>query len=148
MKKFRFRLQTLLDQRKSAEDLLQVELSEIRREESAEIARLADLHAKLARTCEELAEKRGPQSASLAELQYLDEYAGALRDDIKVQELTIEAVRQRVEAKREEVAEAMKARKVIEALREKQERDYLTSLARAEQAALDEMASLRYARGA
>ncbi len=77
----------------------------------------------------------------------MDEYAQALRDDIKVQCLTIEAVRERLEAKRVEVTDAMKARQVIEALRDKQERDYLTAIARAEQGALDEMASVRFARG-
>ena len=143
MKKFRFKLQTVLDQRKSREDLLQVELGAIRRDETMELARLADLHAKLSTTCSELVRNL----PTFQQCRQLDEYAQALRDDIKVQNLTIEAVRERLEAKRVEVIEAMKARKVIEALRDKQEHDYVSALARAEQGALDEMASLRYARG-
>lgn len=144
MKKFRFKLQTLLDQRKRREDVLQVELGEIRREEAKELARLAELESRRA----ELQAKRiklGRRTAA-AEL-LMDEYAQALRDDIKVQHLTVEAVRERLEAKRAELVEAMKARKVIEALRDKQERNYMLAIARAEQSMLDEMASLRHARG-
>lgn len=159
MRKFRFKLQTVLDQRKSREDLLQVELGEVRREETMELARLADLHVRLTGAMSQLeglkvgrlkgweGEPATFKTSNISTLQRLDEYAEALRDDIKVQNLTIEAVRERLEAKRVEVIEAMKARKVIEALRDKQEHDYTSALARAEQGALDEMASLRYARG-
>ena len=47
MKRFRFKLQTLLDQRNLREDLLQAELGAIRREEAAEMARLGELHRRL-----------------------------------------------------------------------------------------------------
>jgi flagellar protein FliJ len=144
MRKFRFKLQAVLDQRSRREDVLQVELGEVRREEATELARLADLHTKLSATCSELERLK---VGKLEDYRQLDEYAQVLRDDIKVQDLTIEAVRERLEAKRVEVVEAMKARKVIEALRDKQERDHISATARAEQGALDEMASLRYARG-
>jgi flagellar biosynthesis chaperone FliJ len=162
MRKFQFKLQALLDQRKRREDLLQVELGTIRREEAAELARLADLHAKLRRAMSQLehlkvgklqgyssdpATFKPPNLPTFQQCRELDEYAQVVRDDIKVQNLTIEAVHDRLEAKRVEVTEAMRARKVIEALRDKREHDYLTVLARAEQGALDEMASLRYARG-
>ena len=144
MRKFRFRLQTLLDHRKAKEELLQMELGEIRRQESVELARLADLHARLSGAWAAL-ESALTGNASPLDVSRLDEYAKALRDDIKVQYLTIEAVRERLEAKRVEATEAMRARKVIEALRDKQEQGHISTHMRAEQNALDEMASLRYA---
>jgi flagellar biosynthesis chaperone FliJ len=162
MRKFRFKLQTVLDQRKRREDVLQAELGEIGREETTELARLADLHVKLRGAmsrmeCLKVGRLEGygsdpvtfkpPNLPTFQQYRQLDEYAQALRDDIKVQDLTIEAVRERLEAKRVEVVEAMRARKVIEALRDKRQHDYVSALARAEQGALDEMASLRYARG-
>lgn len=143
MKKFKFRLQTLLDQRQATEDRLLAELGEIRREEAAELAFLEELHARLRDAWEALATMQRSDAEALGRS---DEYAKTLRDDIKVQELTIQAVRTRVEAKRVEVVEAMKQRKVIEALRDKQEQAYIAAHMRAEQSALDEMASLRYAR--
>ena len=143
MKRFRFKLQTLLDHRRSKEELLQAELGRIRHEEAVELARLEGLQARLRGAMSEL---ECLKVSNISALQRLDEYAKAVRDDIKVQYLTIEAVRERLEAKRVEVVEAMKARKVIEALHDKQERDYLAEHARAEQSSLDDMASLRHVR--
>ncbi|MCE5314763.1 MAG: flagellar export protein FliJ [Armatimonadota bacterium] len=146
MKRFKFRLQTLLDQRKSVEDILLAELAEVRREEAAEVERLDSLYDRLEAALENL-ETAMSKNDPIEEISRLDEYAKATRDDIKVQQLTLEAVRERVEAKRLEVVKAMQDRQVLEALRDKQEAEYLAAVAKAEQNELDEMASLRYARG-
>ena len=147
MKKFVFRLQTLLNQRQAKEDQLLVELGEVRREaaetERHKVIMLEHLNVITSQRYDAMTSER----CDVMTLERYDFYMQSLRDDIKVQELTLEAVRARVEAKRVEVTEAMKERKVIEALRDKQERVYLTAQMRAEQSGLDEMASLRYARG-
>ena len=146
MKRFRFRLQTLLDQRKAREEKLLWELSDLQREEMREIERLHALERILREACESIEEALCNGSWA-SELVRRDEFAKATRDDIRVQELTIEAVGRRVEAKRLEVVKAMQDRKVLEALKDKQEREYILSMARQEQNQLDEMASVRYARG-
>lgn len=146
MKKFRFKLQTLLDQRQTKVDNLLAQLAELRAEERKEIAQLVCLQKQLKCACESI-EKVLKDGADLGKLAQCDEYAKTARDDIKVQELTIEAVRARVESKRLEVVDAMKDLQVLEALRDKQERAYMLEYARAEQNEIDEMASLRYARG-
>ncbi|MCE5198759.1 MAG: flagellar export protein FliJ [Armatimonadota bacterium] len=146
MKRYKFRLQSLLDQRKSLEEQLLAELGELRREEAAEVMRLHVLCQRLEIACIEI-EDALKRNAQCAELAQRDEYAKTLRDDVRVQELTIEAVRERVEAKRQEVVKAMQDRKVLETLRDKQEQEYLQAIARAEQNELDEMSSVRYARG-
>ena len=146
MKRYRFKLQTVLEQRKSKEDHLLAELGEIRREEAREAARLVALRDELASARAAIVDGI-TSNVGAEELERRDEYAKAKRDDVRVQELTLEAIRQRVEAKRAEVVEAMKERKVLEALRDKQERAYLAECARVEQNELDAMASLRYARG-
>lgn len=146
MKRFKFRLQTLLDQRLAKEEQLLWELGEIRREEAQEIERLRGLERRLDETCRAM-EEALRESKPVAEVIQRDEFAKATRDDIRVQELTIEAVRARVEAKRVEVVRAMQDRQVLEALRDKQEREYMLAVAREEQNQLDEMASVRYARG-
>ena len=144
MKKFKFRLQTLLEQRQSIEDHLLTELGDLRQEEAREQQSLEDMQGKLAETWETLATMKRPDAQTL---ECFDHFAQTLRDDIKVQKLTIEGVQARVEAKRVELTEAMKQRKVIEALRDKQERAYIDAAQRAEQSTLDEMSSLRFARG-
>lgn len=146
MKKFRFKLQVLLEHRKAKEDRLLGELGEVRREEADEVAWLEDLAQRFEQGCAAL-ENALRASEPTATVAKIDDYARATKDDIKVQELTIEAVRARVEAKRLEVVQAMKERQVLEALRDRQERDYLLALARAEQNELDEMSAVRYARG-
>lgn len=146
MKRFRFRLQTLLDRRKSLEEQLLAQLGELRQEESIEIKKLNALCRQLDWAWEQ-SEKALKKNAPVEEINRLDEYAKTTQDDIKLQQLTLEAVRERVESKRQEVVKAMQDRQVLEALKEKQEQEYLMAIARAEQNELDEMASVRYARG-
>jgi flagellar FliJ protein len=121
-------------------------LGELRHEESIEIEHLNALFNRLDTAWRDVEDMLG-RNAPAEELCRLDEYAKAIRDDINVQKLTLEAVHERVEAKRKELVRAMQERQVLEALRDKQEREYLMDIARAEQNELDEMASVRYARG-
>ena len=145
MKRFRFKLQAVLEQRKSKEDHLLAELGEIRREEAREAARLIALRQELESARRAIVDGLAG-NAPADELERRDDYAKAKRDDVCVQELTLEAIGERVEAKRAEVVEAMKERKVLEALRDRQEGAYLAECARAEQNEMDAMASLQYAR--
>lgn len=146
MKRFKFRLQALLDRRKAREEELLWELGEIRREEARETERLRRLEERLA-GAQAAIEEGLRANAPIEEIARRDEFAKATRDDIRVQHLTIEAVQKRVEAKRREAVRAMQDRQVLEALRDKQEREYTLTAAREEQNQLDEMASVRYARG-
>lgn len=145
MKKFQFKLQTLLEQRKAKEDRLLGELAELRREEAGELVRLVRLKDELDAARQGMASAHA-RSAPVEELAQRDEHMKAKRDDVRLQELTLKAVQDRVEAKRRELVTAMKDRKVLEALRDRQEQEYLRECARAEQNTLDEIASVRYAR--
>lgn len=146
MRKFVFRLQTLLDHRKTVEDQKLAELAEVRQEEAREVARLAELNVEVDTACERL-KNALDKRAGMAEVTRWDEYVKTLRDDIAVQELTIKTVCERIEQKRQEVVTAMKDRQALESLRDKQQNEFELARARAEQNTLDEMASLRYARG-
>ncbi|MCE5324256.1 flagellar export protein FliJ [bacterium] len=146
MNRFKFRLQTLLDRRKSREEQLLVELGELRREEANEVERLDILCLRLNAAWRDV-EDALDNNAPAEELCRLDEFAKTTCDDIEIQKLTLEGVREKVEAKRQELVTAMQDRKILEVLRDKQEQEYLMVIARAEQNELDEMASVRYARG-
>ena len=145
MKRFKFRLQTVLDQRRTREERLQIELGALQREGSLEASKLAALVQSLGDAVQAV-ESALRESAAPDEIARSDDYAKCLRDDVKLQQLTLRAVRSRVEAKRGEVVEAMKERKVLEALRDKQKRDYIAAQTRAEQNQLDDVATVRYAR--
>jgi flagellar FliJ protein len=148
VKKFRFRLQTLLDQRKSTEEMLQAELGKLLYEELVELERLGELKVRLEQAWQHFETLSQDPHTTAEAFEVCDRWSKTLRDDIKVQMLTIEAVRKRIDEKRAEVAEAMKQRKVIETLRDHQEHEYVVAQARAEQNALDDIASLAYARRA
>jgi flagellar export protein FliJ len=145
MKRFRFKLQTLLDHRKSREEELLGELAVLRREEHEELVKLDKLSARFddarARYDEALRHNEQPDHLSRHET-----YSLALRDDIGVQHLTINAVRERINAKLDQVVEAMMNRQVLEKLRGNQEAAHIVSEQRIEQNSLDEMANVRYAR--
>ena len=145
MRKFRFKLQTVLELRQAEEDRLLTELGALRREEAAEIDRLRQLRTQLRAACDAM-EDAVAKNAPVVELARCDEYAKAKRDDVKVQELTLEGVRARAEAKRVELVEAMKDRQVLESLKNKQEREHILVQAGLEQKQLDDLASVRYAR--
>lgn len=138
-------MQVVLDQRKAREDRLLSELAELRREEAVEVSRLRQLRRELAEASVSM-ESAHIGNVEARELERRDEHLKAKRDDVRLQEMTLEAVRARLETKRIEVVDAMKDRKVMESLRDRQEHEYLVGAARAEQAVLDDMASLRCAR--
>jgi flagellar FliJ protein len=146
MRKFKFRLQTLLDRRRAQEEEILIELSAIQNELSSEIDKLEKLKDLSTEAFNQLAQGL-KQSVDAVETMRRDDYASATLDDIVVQKLTIKSVRKRLEAKLNEVVEAMKERKVLESVRDKQETQHWLIQRRAEQQSLDEIASVRYARG-
>lgn len=145
VKRFKFKLQAVLEHRRFQEDQLKVELAELMRNEARERTKLEELKRELEASRQILADKL--QSGSdILELALLDEYVKTLRDDVGVQCLTVEAIGRQVDGKRSEVLEAMKRRKLLQALRDKQERAHLYESARVEQSELDNQTSVRFAR--
>ncbi len=146
MKKFKFNLQVVLDQRKRKEEELLMQLGSLLEEERDEALKLDRLKRRLETAQEEL-ERALKSGASKENVERKDLYTKTVQDDVKLQELTLSAVRVRVEEKRAEVVDAVKERKVIEAFRDRKENEYILACARLEQNMLDEIASVRYARG-
>ncbi|MFQ3548312.1 MAG: flagellar export protein FliJ [Armatimonadota bacterium] len=146
MKKFKFRLQTLLDQRKAKEEQIQIEFGELKKKEALEKEKLEKLMLRLEETLL-IIEKALNDGEDTAEIQRMFEFANATREDIRIQDLILERIKIDVAKKREELVEAMKDRKVLDTLKEKQEEEYLKECMRLEQNELDEVASVRYARG-
>lgn len=146
MKKFVFRLQVLLNHRKDIEQMLLGELAVLQREKQVELRRLDDLRHAREASWEALVHLAS-HGASPWDLANGDEHCKALGDDIGLQELNVAAAQRRVDEKLVEVIEASKERKVLEQLCDKQRREYELAAAKQEQNELDEMASVRFARG-
>jgi len=146
VKKFVFRLQVLLNHRRDIEQMLLGELAMLQREKQLEMQRLEDLRLAREASWDALVHLAA-HGASPWDLANGDEHCKALGDDIGLQELNVAAAEKRVQEKLVEVIEAAKERKVLEQLCDKQRREYELAAARQEQNELDEMASVRFARG-
>jgi flagellar FliJ protein len=144
MQKFKFRLQSVLDHRKAIEDKLLGELGELRVKEQEELKILDDM----VREREAIWTRMAGGEFSPTKLKDVDAYATALGDDIAVQELTLESVRNQIEAKIAEIVEASKERKLIEKLREKHLQEYEQEMLTLEQKVMDDAASVRFSRKA
>lgn len=147
MKRFRFRLQVLLNHRRGIEQMLLGELAILQSEKLLEEQKLSDLRLARERSWEALAHLAA-HGGNPWDLANGDEHCKALGDDIEVQKLSVAAAQRKIDEKLVEVIEAAKERKVLEQLSDKQRREHEQAAARQEQNELDEMASVRYARGA
>ena len=145
MKAFRFRLQAALDHRKSVEERLLMELSNLRRElESAEQDR-ERLRIELERRSADL-NKLLSTGAPAGEAATADNYIQDLRDRIALRSLDIASLDRKIEAKTLDVMTATQARKTIERLKETQSEKHRKMAEREEQKGLDDVAAIRYAR--
>jgi flagellar export protein FliJ len=137
MRRFRFRLETLLSVRRTTERVKTAELADKRREEAAESERLADLEARRAVA---LAEPDGPREVDTADLLLADRFrrrmAGAVRD----QRGRLERAGIRAEESRLELVRAAQKRSVVEKLKERRRVEHREAVDRETQKTLDEVA--------
>ena len=147
MKRFKFKLQTLLDQRQAKEEQLIRELGVIQAQERRERLELEKLENRCLEAFRNLQEKLLGERLDSTAINRLDEYARGSTEDVEAQQVVVDEVRRELLAKQEDVLEAMKERKVLETLKEKQLLEHNIAEMRAEQSTLDEISSLRYARG-
>ncbi len=144
---FTFRFETLLTTRRHAEDALQKELSDAKRALSAEQALLRESRDTRRRSLAELQRRQG-EGFRAPDLALFGSYLDRLAREIDARLKRVAAAERRVNQQRLLVVEAMKRRKVLEKLREKDEREFLETLAVNERKFVDEVATGRHARAA
>jgi len=138
-----FRFETLLKLRKNAENLEQREMAEIQNHLYARQNELQNLNASGTKNKEEL-QIRLQQSVSGRTLNLYDHYFQSMNLRSHLQEQIISETGEKVEAKRTELVEAMRKRRVLEILKD---RDILKMKRKAlkdEIALMDEIASARW----
>lgn len=145
MKRFRFRLQRLLHLRAAREENLQAELATCLRRCLAENQRLDVLMEQRRYFILDL---MGMQNAGAQgiEVQECALYIAALEQQIERQKALLAAARSALEAKRAELLEASRDRKVLDRLREVGQDRHRAEMDRKEQAAENEIAVQRFAR--
>jgi flagellar FliJ protein len=144
----RFRLQSVLNYRQDIEEALQLELSVLVAEEQSARDRLQALRDDAARAMEGIVGFQTQARADVAIIEqgfvYLDVMARAVAD----QDAVVADAAARADAKRQQLVEAMQARKAMEKLKERHDRAFAAWADRVEQTRIDDMVTVRYNRRA
>jgi flagellar FliJ protein len=141
---FKFRFETLLTTRRNAEDVHQKELAEARRELAAEQAALRDKRSTRRRCMQDLLRTQR-QSFRAPDIALYGPYLARLERDIKTQQKRVAGAERKVNQKRGALIEAVKKRKVLEKLKEKDRKDHLNAETLRDRKFMDDVASRHHA---
>lgn len=139
MSTFKFRLATLLRLRASARDQRRSDLAEAFHAEQVIREQRKSVAAKLAELLETCREAARPGALDLDRLLVARRYEAALRREDRDLAEKQEAIRCAIDRRREALVEADRSLRVLELLREKQQRAHFDKEARLETRRLDEV---------
>lgn len=145
MKKFKFRLQSILDTREKALEDRQIEFSLIQRNLQKQLMQLENLQNTLKHNCENFENliSQG-QSIDFSLINNYKNYIDKLKKDIKEQNEVIKAVEAQLEAKKQEVIEALQAKTMLDKLKEKDLGEFKKEIDRLETQEMDDISIARY----
>ena len=138
-----FRFETLLKLRKNAENLEQREMAKMQNYLYARQNELQDLNSSGTKNNEEL-ESRLQQSIPGRTLGLYDRYFQSMNLRSSLQERIISETGEKVEVKRSELVEAMRKRRVLEILKDRDILKKKRKVLKDEIALMDEIASTRW----
>lgn len=144
MKKFRFRLETLLDYRKNIEERERQALSRLNFRLHTEQAQRNEFLRQERDTRNELAQAQRGASEE-RDLQWYFPYLNRLKLEIDKSNKRIAQLDKEITAQKTAVIEATKKTKVLDALKAKKEKEFTTSIEKMEQKAVDEIVVTRFA---
>jgi len=143
MNRFRFRFESVLRYREIVEDGKKrdfgVALNHLRHEE-ASLRRIDDTIS----SHETRRETRGSGRISARDLQNMYDYSRRLDSDYEQQEKAIETAARELDARRNDLVEATKRKKIFERLQERDREIYDIEVRKEEQTASDEISSQRF----
>jgi len=140
---YKFSLQSLLNHRKHIEENLEKELGRIKRTVNNEKRRLENIRKEKIKCKEELQKKQG-DGKKVNEIILYFNYLDKLSKDIDEQKRRLKDVEKEHEIKRSELIEAMKKRKTLDRLQEKEMKAFNYSEMKVEQDVMNEVAANRY----
>ncbi len=143
MRKFKFRLETLGRFRALKEDMAKRDFAAALSRYHAELARLEALHMEEVRAIRGLREVLSVDFRAEEMKMWADRRA-CLAVDVETQRLVVHRAHLFLEEKREAMTEAMKERKAVDRLREKQRARHDYEMERLEQGFLDEVGASRF----
>jgi flagellar FliJ protein len=144
MKKFSFRLETLLQHRAHREEQEREKFTRMRNEVLAGIAHRDALTASQAQTMKELGEAQcahcDPQ-----EVQWYERFLEYLKEEIKRSITRLAELEKKLEAQKQVMIAASRDKKIIENLKKKKILEFKFAMEREEQKMVDETVVTRYA---
>lgn len=147
MKKYSFRLQTVLNMREKVLEEKQLEMAKILHVLNDQINALENLLSKKEATKTSLERiYEGEANLDILEITNYKNYLSKIINDAKFQERIIENTKMILHSKRCEVNEALKEVKVLEKLKEKQEAKFYQHYEYVQAKEIDDIASTRYHR--
>jgi flagellar FliJ protein len=142
---FRFRLETILTQRRHVEESFQKELADARQELAAAQAVLREAKDTRRQCMRDMRRKQRDHFRADDMLLYYP-YLERLKQDIELHMKRVAAAERKVAQKRQALLEAMRKRKILDKLKEKQLQAHLKAEAGREQRFTDESAAQQHAR--
>lgn len=147
MKKYSFRLQTVLNLKEKALDEKLIELSKVVAILNKENARLDELEQKHSTSTSDLAQMYASNDVlDISKIQLYKNYIAKISKEIFQQKKIIENVVKMVELQQLEVNKALKEKKIYEKLKEKDTEKFFKEIESKERAEADDIAILKYAR--
>jgi flagellar protein FliJ len=140
VKKFRFKLQKVLDIRHMKEEMMKKKFAEALRRYEGEQARLSGLSDQLDREKKLEKEKRLQGRVSTVQAGIFADFFKCLQNNIMAQKIQVNQALNNLNQRRMELVNASKERKIIDKLHEKKREEYLLMIDKEEQKFIDEIA--------
>ncbi len=144
MKKFSFRLQAVLDMRQKELEEKQQEMANIVKKLNLQIEELEQIHSKEAQTLTSLEDICNSPMLDITTISSSNGYLIKLGHEEKKQIRIIENTKLILKAKQMEISEAYKKVKVLEKLKEKQEKEYYKNIETKAAKEIDDIVTTRY----
>lgn len=145
MKKFKFRLENVLELRIKALEDRQLEMAAIQARLNEACEQLEKIEKNKLEAKEDL-EKilEAGSDIDFISIKNHQDFIAKLTDDISIQHKIIADIENELEMKQEEVKEALKAKKMLEKLKEKEYKTFLKDFEQREAKELDDIALTRF----
>ena len=145
-KKFKFKLQSVLDIKIKNEDDEKRKFADIMQLQAREEQVLVQMHQKRTRLVAELKAKQGAGDLDITELQMYSRGIERVKNDIISQEIRLREIAIMLEEQRRILLEATQQKKIYEKVKENQYKAYVDEEEFAERLLIDELATLKYAK--
>ena len=139
MRKFAFRLETILGNKEALERAVQVELAELQIAHREATMELRALSRQQLEQLQQMAGQQRQRSINVPRVANYAEYLTGIERQIKEQEEVLRQLGEQIGHKREELTERMKEKKVLVKLKERQESAHLEEVQRSEEQRADEV---------